>query len=38
MAISFHCNRDQLPQVDIPALLPAVEDDVGDEIRFDDDL
>ncbi|AON05670.1 ATP-binding protein [Pseudomonas aeruginosa] len=38
VAISFHCNRDQLPQVDIPALLPAVEDDVGDEIRFDDDL
>ncbi|WJO23186.1 ATP-binding protein [Pseudomonas soli] len=35
VAISFHCNRDQLPQVDIPSLLPAVEDDVGDEINFD---
>lgn len=35
VAISFHCNRDQLPQVDIPSLLPAVEDDVSDEISFD---
>ncbi|MEN5218962.1 ATP-binding protein [Pseudomonas pudica] len=35
VAISFHCDRDKLPQVDIPALLPDVDDDVGDALSFE---
>jgi len=34
VAISFHCNRDKLPQISIPALLPAVEGAVDDDISF----
>ena len=35
VAISFHCNRDKLPQITIAALLPEVEDAVDDDISFD---
>ncbi|AUY33583.1 ATP-binding protein [Pseudomonas sp. PONIH3] len=35
VAISFHCSRDQLPNVNIPSLLPAVEGDADGEISFD---
>lgn len=34
VAISFHCNRDKLPQISISALLPEVEDAVDDDITF----
>lgn len=34
VAISFHCNRDKLPQISISALLPAVEGAVDDDISF----
>ena len=35
VAISFHCNRDKLPQITIAALLPEVEGAVDDDISFD---
>ena len=35
VAISFHCNRDKLPQITIAALLPEVEDAVDDDISFE---
>ncbi|WP_232107054.1 ATP-binding protein [Pseudomonas putida] len=35
VAIAFSCNRDMLPLVNIPALLPAVEGEVDDEISFE---
>lgn len=35
VAISFHCNRDKLPQITIAALLPEVEDAKDDDISFE---
>lgn len=34
VAISFHCNRDKLPQISISSLLPEVEGAVDDDISF----
>ena len=36
VAIAFECNRDLLPKIDIPSLLPAVEGTLDEEINFDD--
>lgn len=35
VAISFECQRDKLPEIDISALLPAIEDSVDVEINFE---
>ncbi len=35
VAIAFACDRDKLPQINIGALLPAVENIVDDDINFD---